>query len=180
MKSNNKKAQTLVELLITSVLVVILMSSALGAFILVKQVFVRDIAAANFQRGANVIMGKIIKGEPESGVIFRLSEAVSYSIPSIAELHFVGTDTIERWYCLTSDSNGTYLSYYHPGWFNGLGEKIYTIPPGATITLRFRYLTGSIFTNIDVGIDVALSQNILGKNISGSATTVVNIRNHSV
>ena len=185
MKSNHKKAQTLAELLITSVLVIILIGSALGAFILIKQVFVRDIAAANFQRDANVIMKKIIKGEPESGGIFRLSEAVSYnlkinSITGLTELHFVGTDGIERWYCLSSDSTGVWISYHHPGWFTQNGEKIYKVPPGAKATLRFWLPSGSVFTNIDVGIDVAVSQNILGKNLSGSTTTIVNIRNHFV
>ena len=177
LKLKNRKAQTLVELLITSVLVIILISSALGAFMLVKQIYSTSIAQANLQRDANIIMRKIIKGERESGGIFRLSEAVTYSIKSIGELHFVGTDNTERWYYL--NNTGTSILYHHPG-FAVQDEVIYTAPPGAVITLRFWPPSGSVFTNIDVGIDVAVSQNILGKNISGSVTTIVNLRNHFV
>lgn len=175
MRLKNRKAHTLAELLIASVIVVLLTGSTLGAFIFVKQISATSIAQANLQRDANVIMKKITKGGRESGGIFRLSEAVSYSITGISELHFVGTDGIERWYYL--NDTGTSVLYHHPG-FSSQDEVIYTAPQGASITLRFWQPSGGIFTNIDVGIDVAVSQSILGKNISGSVTTIVNIRNH--
>ena len=178
----NRKAQTLTELLISSALIITLISSTLGAFILVKQVFVRDIVAANLQRDANVIMKKLIKGEREAGGIFRLSEAVSYHIPDpnkISELHFMSLppDTNERRYYL--NAAGTSILYHHPG-FPVNDEVIYTAPQGAAIKLRFWTPPGSMFTNIAVGIDVAVSQNMSGKNVSGSVTTIVNIRNHFV
>jgi hypothetical protein len=180
----NRKAQSLTELLVSSALVITLISSTLGAFILVKQVFVRDIVEANLQRDANVIMKKLIKGEREAGVIFRLSEAVSYSIvingmTGVTELHFMSPspDTNDRWYYL--NAAGTSVLYHHPG-FPVNDEVIYTAPQGAVITLRFWTPPGSMFTNIAVGIDVAVSQNMSGKNVSGSVTTIVNIRNHFV
>ena len=182
MKLENRKAQSLIELLISSALVITLISSTLGAFILVKRVFIRDIVEANLQRDANVIMKKLIKGEREAGGIFRLSEASSYNITTngatgVTELHFFGTDDIERWYYL--NSAGTSILYHHPG-FTNPEEVIYAAPQGATITLRFWTPPGSMFTNIAIGIDVAVSQTMFGKKISGSVTTIVNIRNHFV
>jgi len=175
MKLNNKKALTFAELLIAMALAVTLIGSTLGAFMLVKQVSAKSIVETSLQRDADLIIMKIIKGKRESGIMFRLSEAVSYSIPAISELHFVGTDGIERWYHLNSGS--TSVLYHHPG-FTAQEEVIYTAPQGATITLRFWTPSGTVYSGISVGIDVAVSKTLQGKNLSGSVTTMINIRNH--
>ena len=156
-------------------LVAILISSTLGAFMLVKQVSANSIAETGLQRDADMIIREIIKGRKEGTVWYRLSEAVSYSIPAISELRFTGTDDVERFYHLNSGS--TSVLYSHPG-FTSTQEVIYTAPQGATITLRFWTPSGSVYSGVSVGVDVAVSRVIQGKTITGSVTTMINIRNH--
>jgi len=57
---------------------------------------------------------------------------------------------------------------------------IYTAPVGNTLALRFWVLAGTPYANATLGIDVGLSQNVSGRTVSGSATTMINIRNHLV
>jgi len=178
----SKIAHTLTEFLITFALVIILITSTVGAFVLIKHIFASDTMAANLQRDANLIMEKILKGKRESTGIFRLSEAFTYRIVSISELHFTGTDGIERWFRLGNTS--TSVIYHHPTAAGTTDETIYTAPSGATITLRFSIPVGPQYSGVVVGIDVAILQNknISGaiKTVSSSASTYVNIRNHAV
>ncbi len=142
-----------------------------------RQICTSVAADQDLQQTANVIMNKIIKGNSESGVIYRLSEAKSFTIVSISELRFVGTDSVERRYFL--NNTGTELWYTHPGAGGTVSDLIYRAPTGTTLTLRFWQLAGSNYTNITVGIDVALSKTVNGRNVVGSATTMINIRNHA-
>ena len=105
-------------------------------------------------------------------------EAVSYQIVTTSELHFVGTDGIERRYYL--NPAGTSLLYNHPTAKGTVDEVIYTAPAGNTLALRFWVLAGTPYTNVTLGIDVGLSQNVSGRTVSGSTTTMINIRNHPV
>ena len=181
MQINKRKAQTLTELLITGALAIILIGSTIGAFLLANRVYISSIAQSQLQKDANMALEKMIKGKAEGSSIFRLSEATKFTIPKISELHFWGTDNVERWYYL--NNTGMAILYSHPGHTGSGSDVIYTAPKGASIALRFwphpvTIPPGDVYTNIDVCLGVTISQNLLGKNIGGSVTTMVNIRNH--
>ena len=141
-----------------------------------KQICTSVSADQDLQQTANVIMNKIIKGGSEPGGIFRLSEATSYTITSISELRFVGTDGTERRYFL--NNAGNQILYRHPTASGTQDQVMYTAPTGTTLTLRFWPLAGSTYANITIGIDVRLSRSVNGRTVTGSVTTLINIRNH--
>lgn len=185
----NNKAHTLTEIILACAITVILLTSVQGAFVLTKQIYASSIARANLQRDADITLKKMIKGECESTGIFRLSDAKKFRIVNINKLEFWGADNdvssaATRWYCL--NGSGTSILYHHPRAIGAQDEIIYTVPSGAALTLQFRPHAvilppngpGDVYTNIDTCINVAISQNLYGKNISGSATAMVNIRNH--
>ncbi len=176
-KPSNEKGFTLAELLAATALSALLTGLILTALISSRQICTSVTADQDLQQTANVIMNKIIKGGSEPGGIFRLSEATSYSIATISELHFTGTDSIERRYFL--NNTGTSLVYRHPTATGTQDEVLYTAPTGTTLTLRFWPLAGSTYTNITVGIDVGLARVVNSRNVVGSETTMINIRNHA-
>lgn len=179
---NNRKAHTLIEIMFACVITVILTTSTLGAFILTKQIYVSSIAQSNFQKDADIIVENIIKGKREPGTSYQgrycISEAVSctYNPQNVSELHFAGIDGVDRWYRL--NDSGTSILYHHPGISGTQDEVIYTAPQGASLTLRFWQFPGEAYDKVATCVYVAISQNMFGKNISGSATTMVTIRNH--
>ena len=173
----DKKGFTFLELVIAVSLSVMLTGVTLAALTSSRQICTTVSADQDLQQTANVIMNKIIKGSSESGVTYRLSEAKSYTIVTISELRFTGIDSVERRYFLSNA--GTELRYRHPMVGITTDELIYRAPTGTTLTLRFWPLAGSNYTNITVGIDVGLSKTVNGRNVVGSATTMINIRNHT-
>lgn len=174
----NKKSFTLVEVVGTIVISTFLIAVVLNVFILSTQMYYIGICEQRLQYKVNALLNKIIEGKPEPGGVFRLSEAVSYNLVSIDELHFTGTDNIERWFRL--DNNSKSVIYHHPTSSGGADEIIYTAPEGTTVTLRFSTPVGSEYMGVVLGVDVALTSNVSGRTISGSASTYVNIRNHAV
>lgn len=162
--------------MISSALVLILIISAFGIFILVRKTQMISINEGNFQRDASIILARIIKGTRESGGIYRLSEAASYQINSISDMTFTCADGSSRRYYLNGDSTSL---LYQSGNSPSYTTTVYTAPAGAVITLRFWTPSGDVYTNTSMGIDVAVSQPILDRTVSGSVTTLVNIRNHS-
>ena len=173
---SDEKGFTLAELLVAVGMSAMLTGLIFVALISSRQLCTSVTADQDLQQTANVIMNKIIKGGSEPGGIFRLSEATSYTIASISELHFVGTDGIERRYFL--NNTGTSLVYRHPTAAGTQDEVLYTAPTRTTLTLRFWPLAGSTYTNITVGIDVGLAKTVNGRSVVGSVTTMINIRNH--
>jgi prepilin-type N-terminal cleavage/methylation domain-containing protein len=173
-RSSNEKGFTLAELLVAIGLSALFTGFVFAALISSRQICTSNTANQELQQTTNVVMNKIIKGGLEPGGIFRLSEATSYTIASINDLHFFGTDGNERRYFQT----GASLMYRHPTANGTQDETLYTAPTGTTLTLRFWTLAGSSYTNIAVGIDVGLARVVNGRNASGSATTMINIRNH--
>jgi len=171
-KREKEKGFTLMELLVTVGLSVLFTGVVLAALITSRQLCTSISSIQDLQQTANVVMNKIIKGSGETGGIFRLSEAVSYTITSLSDLSFVGTDGTTRRYYL-SNAN-TELRYSHPVNGSTTNELIYRAPAGTTLTLRF----WAQVTNITVGIDVGLSKTVNGRTVTGSATTVITIRNH--
>lgn len=174
--AGTKRGFTLVELLFATALSAVLTGLLIAAFMSSSQVCTTVTKDQDLQQTANVIMNKIIKGASESGVIYRLSEAKSYTIASISDLHFVGIDGVDRRYFLSNAGNE--LWYTHPGGGVAGSDLIYRAPTGTTLTLRFWPLAGAAYTNITVGIDVGLAKAVNGRNVVGSVTTMINIRNH--
>jgi hypothetical protein len=178
LRRTNNKAFTLTEILVATSFAIILMGAMLGFYILSEKTYSIGVDKHWLQDDANTVITKIIGGKGEPGGVFRLSEAVSYNIAGISELHFVGIDGIERWFNL--DNSCTSVIYHHPIASGTADEIIYSAPAGATITLRFSIPTGAQYTGVVIGIDVEITNNVSGNAISGSASTYVNIRNHAV
>ena len=172
--SSDKKAASLTELLITSALVIALLTTALAGFVFLKQIFATNIAKVTFQRGAAVIMDKIMrgKGDPNPGGI-RLSEAntVIFDSDNVGKLTFIGADNIKRMYSLSGDS--AKLLYSDE---NGLQNIMYTAPQGAIIGLKFSPM--NIGPTLCVNIYVSVSQVVSGRTVRGALESSAYLRNH--
>jgi len=171
-------AFTLVEILIAAAIAVFMIGIVFSFYYSSNQAYSMGISRQQLQDDANVILAKVIECKSEPGGVFRLSEAVSYHIAAISELHFVGTDRIERWFRL--DNSSASIIYHHPTASGTTDENIYSAPTGATITLRFSTPSGPQYTGVVIAIDIAITKNVSGNTVSGSASTYVNIRNHAV
>jgi hypothetical protein len=170
----DKKAFSLTELLITSVLLIVLLTSTLTGFVLVKHIFAVDIAKATFQRDAAVIMSKITEGKGSPSGI-RLSEAATVmTITDTSKLTFIGTDgVIKRTYSVSNAGAGILYSDT-----NGAQNIIYTAPQGATVGLVFGM--PNIGAPFCITIDVTVSKKINGKTVLGALKSSVYLRNHPV
>jgi hypothetical protein len=147
---------------------VLLMTGVYGFFNSAKQSYSSGLSGANLQDGANLVISKIVEGESESGVVYRLSTAMSYMVPSgianymytcggipqtapcnvnwpFGELYYCQdspctSGDATRWYYL--NSNGTAVMYHHPKTGGGfIDETLYQIPSGSntSMSLRFSY-----------------------------------------
>ena len=171
---SDKKAFSLMDLIISSALLIVLFSSALTGFVLLKQIFISNISRTMFQRDAVVIMSKILEGKcGQNGV--RLSEAASVTFYSDAgKLTFIGTDgIIKRTYSLSGDSTSILYSDT-----NGTQSIMYTAPKGAIVALRFSPV--NLGPTLCVSIYVSVSQVINGRTALGALESSVYLRNHSV
>lgn len=173
----HRQGFTLVEVILALGISTLLITSVLGVFVTSKKFYTTNMAGQNLQRNANLLMNKMIKGKLEPGGTFRLSEAVSYTLVSVSELRFIGTDGLERRYFVSAD--GASLMYRHPTASGVQDEALYTAPAGTTLTVRFWIPAGSSYMNRNVGIDVGFSQTSVGMALSGCTSTLVNIRNHA-
>ena len=184
----NDKAFTLVELMMAVAFSALLMTGVFGFYNVANQAYSSGITAQTLQDGANIVLSKIIEGEAESGVVYRLATSVSYMIPNGAgsalytcggatqaapcnannpsgELYYCqdstctsGDDASSRWYYL--NSTGTAVIYHHPASSGGtVDETLYTAPAGSTMKLRFSPAAVNTPLNV-VEIDVALTQNL--------------------
>lgn len=154
------------ELMMAVSFSVLLMTGIYGFYNASNQVYNSGVSEQNLQTAANIVLSKIIEGETESGVVYRLSTAASYMIPNgtgnylyscggspratpcnasnlSGELYYCQdspcggySDPTARWYYL--NSGGTSVIYHHPKSNGGtVEETIYTAPAGSTLTLRF-------------------------------------------
>ena len=198
----NKKAFTLLELMMAVAFSVLLLTGVFGFYNAANQLYSSGITAQNLQDGANIVLNKLIEGQAESNTVYRLETSASFYIPTgnSNTLYFCQynpsntpcstSDPTVRWYTL--DPTSTSLRYYHPT-SNPLGyDVIYTAPKNTTITLRFSPAqepnplpppTTITIPNV-IEIDVALTENLL-PNVtnnrlaaSGSASTFVLLRDH--
>lgn len=173
-RSRDKRGFTLLELVVAIGLSTLLTGALLAALTSSRQLCTSIAADQDLQQTANVLMDKIIKGEAEAGVTYRLSEATVYSVVTLSELDFkdIG-DASWRAYFLTLSNTGNELWYRRPIAGVAAVELLYKAPAGTTFTLRFWNSD-----NATVGINVALSRTVNGRVVVGSATTMINIRNH--
>ncbi len=190
-----KNAFTLVEMLMAVAFTVLLMTGVFGFYNSSNQVYSSGITGQTLQDGANIVLSKVIEGETESNVVYRLSTAVSYMLPngsanelyscggpsqaapcnasnSFSELYYCqdspcggASDATARWYYL--NSTGTSVIYHHPSSNGGtVEENVYTAPAGTSLKIRFSPAAVSTPLNV-VEIDVALTKN-LSPNITNS------------
>ena len=78
----NNEAFTLVEMMISVAFSVLLMAGVFGFYNMANQDYSSGISGQTFQDGTNIVLSKIIAGEAESGVVYRLPTANSYMIPN--------------------------------------------------------------------------------------------------
>ncbi len=187
----NNKGFNLLEMIMALAFTLILMSGVYGFYTISGKVYSSGVAGQNMQDAANLALSKIIDGQVESGVVYRLVTSQTFGVPvgNSGLLYFCqdnpatcnNTDASARWYYL--DATFSKLLYHHPT-SNPLGyDVIYTAPTGSTMTLRFSpAMVGSpaaASTKV-VEIDVALTQKASSQlfNNSGTASTFVLLRNH--
>ena len=172
--NSTKKAFSLTELLITSAILIVLFTTSLTGFVLLKQIFAENNAKATFQRGAAVIMNKITEWKAASGGI-RLSEAaiVETFVNNTSVIKFIGTDGIHRMYYPSVDNAS--LLYDEE---NGVsGKIIYTVPRGAVLGLRFSPVNADAVT-LCVNVYVSISQVINGRTVLSALESSVYLKNH--
>ena len=199
----NKKAFTLLELMMAVAFSVLLLTGVFGFYNAANQLYSSGITAQNLQDGANIVLNKLIEGQAESNTVYRLETSASFYIPTgnSNTLYFCQynpsntpcstSDPTVRWYTL--DPTSTSLRYYHPT-SNSLGyDTVYSAPIGTTISIRFSPVQQpnpsppppTIAIPNLLEIDVALIQNVsptITNNRlinSGAASTYVLMRNHS-
>jgi hypothetical protein len=165
----SKRAQTLVEMLIASVISVILFTSGLGVFVVARTFYLSSMAGQELQRDVNSIADRMVKGVVENNVRIGLRSAASISSLTIGSIDFRGPDGTLRKYYL-----GTGGIYYDSPMQSPNPQIIYNNPSNTTLTLWFWYP----YADQDVvGIYIALARTVSGRTISGSVATFVNLRN---
>lgn len=167
--TSGQRGQTLPEVLVASVIMTLLFASAIGAFMLTKNIQRYSIEEYNLQRDVNKVLARIVRNIKEDTENHGLRSGRSFTIPSVSRLNYAGDDGIARSYYLSSGS----ILYLKS---NLLPSTIYTPPTGSTLTLRFWEPTG-YSDHVTVGIYIGITRVVGGKTISGSATTYVIIRN---
>ena len=179
-KYTYKNGYTLVEIIVSTAITIILITILYNFYTVANLIYSTGLSTQALEDGANTVLIKMIEGKSEPTGMFRLAEGVSYTIPSINRINFVGTDGVTRSYRL--NNSATALIYNHLTIAGATDETIYTAPVGATIILRFSVPNVVNNATAVVNIDVALTQparNSAGSRLlSGSASTIVNLRNH--
>jgi hypothetical protein len=166
----------MIEMLVTSVIVIMLFASVIGAFVMTKGAYRDSIAGSNLQRDAGIALAKMIRGVRESsGNTFGLRSAMEIPAPGLLPapgqntISFIGTDSNTRRYFLNNNT----IVYDSPTQSPNQ-RVIYTAPANATITLRFVLAS----TDQQVAyIYVSISQLIGTRTVTGSVETNVNLRN---
>jgi len=107
----NRRAYTMTELLVTSVIIVMLFASVFGAFLLTKGVYRDSIASSNLQRDADTVLATMIRGMREQGGgTFGLRSAMEIPLPGLMPnpgqntISFVSMDNNTRRYFLNNNT----------------------------------------------------------------------------
>jgi hypothetical protein len=164
------------ELLIASVIIVMLLISVVGTYVLTKSLYYDNIAHYNLQRDVDTVLATIVRGMSEqTGAAFGLRSAVSIPSPGLPPnpgqntIDFTGTDDNTRRYFL---NNNTII--YNSPTQNPNQRVIYSAPAGSNITLRFASVSADQQL---VYVYIAVSQQIGNRTVTGSVATNVNLRN---
>lgn len=171
----SRKAYTFAELLIASVIVVVIISSAIAIFVVTKTVYATSIFEYNLQRNANVLVNEIIRGVREPGGAYGLRGAQAYTLPVVSpagsRIDYTHMDGLVRSFFLSGNS----IIYQSPT-ISPNQRTLLTIPAGATATLRF-WKPAGFMDNETVGVYLSISQTVGNRTGSGSLSTYVNLRN---
>jgi hypothetical protein len=81
-KSMNQRGFSLLEMLMAVGFSVLLMTGVFTFYNVSSKSYSSGIAGQSLQDGANIILSKIIEGETENGVVYRLSTSNTYSVAS--------------------------------------------------------------------------------------------------
>jgi hypothetical protein len=193
----NNKGFNLVELMMAVAFSVLLLTGVYSFYTVSSQSYSSGITGQTLQDGTDIVLSKIIEGEIESGVVYRLATGVSYMIPNgstgylytcggstqtapcnandtSGELYYcqdspcTATDSTARWYYL--NSTGTSVIYHHPATGGGtVEETIYTAPAASTLTLRF--------SPAQVGSPLAPSANVVEIDVALTKNLPANVTN---
>jgi hypothetical protein len=174
----DRKGFTLAEVLVVSILTVLIFTSALGVFVMARNLYVSSMAGQELQRDAELLVTKIIKGLEGGSTRYGLRAASGFTPPaSINRLDYTGTDGNTRSFYLSGQS----IIYESPTESPGT-QTIYTAPVNATLVLWFwEPVNGSgvlLYPDHEImSIYVGIAKTISGKVVSGSIATSVNVRN---
>lgn len=169
-----KSGFTLTELLVAAVIAIFIVGAAVSFFYSTNRASSMGVSRQELQNAAHVVLTRMVDGKSlPSGI--PLSEAVSCHQPGgiLSELHFIDINGTERSFRLGAASRS--VIYNYPSGPGTVDEVIYTAPAGANVTLRF----SEPYPDIVVNIDVAITGNVSGRTVCGSASTYVNMRNHN-
>jgi prepilin-type N-terminal cleavage/methylation domain-containing protein len=188
-KQLDNRGFNLTELMVGVAISVLLFTAVYGFYDASRQSYFAGVSGQTLQDGANIMLSKIMEGEPESGVVYRLSTAQSYMIPNgvgtalytcggaakvapcnttwpFSEVYFCQdspctyNDASARWYYL--NSTATSLIYHHPKTGGGTQEEtIYAAPSNSTLSLRFVAATNTPANEVE--IDAAVIENVPAK-----------------
>ncbi|GEM_PF-2040682 len=167
----NSKAETLTEILVSTVIAVLIFISAIGTFLIIRNVQNYSIAEYNLQRDVNVIINRVMRSITEDVSSHGLRSGSSFTIPGSSEINYMSPDGRLRKYF----QSGNTIVYQSPAqWPNQ--RTILTAPAGGTLILRFWEPPGYL-GHETVGIYIAVSRQVGNRVVSGSASTYINIRN---
>ena len=169
----NKRAHTITELFVASVVIIFLFTATFGAFVFTKNSYSNHISRYDLQRNVNIVMNRMIRGTKQSNGTFGLRSAVSFTlpvaIPALSKIDFVDSDGTHRMYYLNNNT----IVYYDPTQVPSQ-KVVYTAPANSTITLRF----SPVHVDMEVvRVYLSVSKVVNNKTIAGSITTDVTLRN---
>ena len=175
----DRKAQTLTELLIASVLTVIFFTSAMEIFVLGRNYYATGSAGQNLQRDVNGVIGRIVKGVKENTTKTGLRSAKSFTNPIVlpTSIEFIGSDGATRRYY-----TGAGGIYYYSSILSPTDKLIYATPANSVLTLQFSEPMDA-FGNLLysghelISIYLSITQTVSDNKVSGSISTYVNLRN---
>jgi len=175
----DKKGFTLTEVMIVSILTVVIFTSALGVFVMARNLYVSSLASQELQRDASLIMTQILKGSEGGTTRYGVRAASGFTPPtsSLDRLDYTGTDGNTRSLYLSS---GTIV--YESPTESPTTHTLYAAPAGTVLTLWFWEPVNSSGTLLYpdheiISIYVGITKTVSGRTMSGSLATSVNIRN---
>ena len=168
---SDRRAHTLAEVMVASVIAVIFFMSAIGVFVMAKQSCVSGMSGQELQRDADRVINRMVRGLVEGKSRYGQRSGVSFTIPSVTELDFIGIDGNKRKYYLGAGG----IVYESPTQKPN-AQVIYAPPANTVITLRFWRPAGYL-DHETVAIYIGLTKRVSGKVTTGSLTTYVNLRN---